>query len=363
MLYLAYISFLFLIIQLINVLLNALFRQKIKKSGPENGDLISVLIPARNEKENIALILSDLQEAENQNLEIIVADDESTDDTVRVVKDFAEQDKRILLIQSGSLPEGWLGKNHACYQLAKKASGRYFLFLDADVRINGSMIPEVLKVLKKYHLDLLSFFPTQIQKTFGEKISVPVMNYILLTLLPLVFVRVSPYPSHAAANGQFMLFDAETYRKTQPHLLFKKSAVEDISIARHYKKEKLKVACLTGEKRIQCRMYHSYKEAVTGFSKNVFMFFGNMPVLAILFWMFSAMGFIPVLVALPQFLAIYLGGVVAVLLLYSFISRQNIIINTILFPLHLFFLSVILSRAIFVKRHKEFEWKERSIYS
>lgn len=363
MIYLAYISFLFLGMQLLNVVLNLVFKQRIKNSRAENKEFISVLIPARNEETKISFLLSDIQKSKNEYLEIIVFDDESSDNTVKVVQDFAEQDNRIVLIQSDGLPQGWLGKNHACHQLAQKARGKYLLFLDADVRIDANVIIDAVSYLKRFELKLLSIFPTQIQETFGEKISVPVMNYILLTLLPLVFVRVSPFKSHSAANGQFMLFDTETYRKIEPHLLFKNSAVEDIKIARHFKKEKLKIACLTGEKRIQCRMYQSFNEAVKGFTKNVFMFFGNVPLLAFLFWVFSAFGFIPVWLALPQFLTYYFAVLGSVLLLYSLVGRQNSVINLLLFPFHLLFLTTILGKAIKVKKNKKLEWKERNIYS
>lgn len=363
MVYLAYISFLFLGMQLFNVFLNLVFQQRIKNSTAENKELISVLIPARNEETNISFLLSDIQKSKNENFEIIVFDDESTDNTVKVVKDFAEQDNRIVLIQSDGLPQGWLGKNHACHQLGQKARGKYLLFLDADVRIETKVITSAVSYLKRFKLKLLSVFPTQIQKNFGEKISVPVMNYILLTLLPLVFVRFSPFKSHAAANGQFMLFDAETYRKMQPHLLFKNSAVEDIKIARYFKKVKLKIACITGEKRIKCRMYKTYREALKGFSKNVFMFFGNLSLLAFLFWAFSAFGFIPVWLALPQFLTYYFAFLVSILLLYSLVCRQNLVINFLLFPFHLLFLITILGKAFKVKKNKQLEWKERNIYS
>lgn len=363
MVYLAYISLLFLGMQLLNVVLNLVFKQRIKISETENNERISLLIPARNEETNISFLLSDLQKSKNENIEIIVFDDESTDNTAEVVQNFANQDKRIVLLKSDGLPQGWLGKNHACYQLAQKAQGNYLLYLDADVRIEENVITDAVCYLKRFNLKLLSIFPIQIQETFGEKISVPVMNYILLTLLPLVFVRISPFKSHAAANGQFMLFDAETYKKVQPHLLFNNSAVEDIKIARHLKKEKFKIACLTGEKRIQCRMYKTYREAVKGFSKNVFMFFGNLPLLAFLFWAFSAFGFIPVWLALPQFLTYYFAVLVSVLLLYSLVGRQNSVINLLLFPFHLLFLITILGKAIKVKKNKKMEWKERNIYS
>ncbi len=350
-------------LQLINVVLNAIFRQRITSSNLQNNEQISVLIPARNEERNISLLLSDLLKTKAPNIEIIVFDDESTDHTNSVINNFAEQDKRISFIKSDGLPKGWLGKNHACYQLAQKANGQYFLFLDADVRIDSYVIPEAVSYLKKHNLQLLSVFPTQIQKTFGEKISVPLMNYILLTLLPLIFVRVSPFASHVAANGQFMLFNAAAYKKMQPHKLFKDCAVEDIAIARFLKKQNSKIACLTGERRIRCRMYTSYQEAINGFSKNVFMFFGNMPVLAFLFLVFSALGFLPVLFALPQYLVYYFVTLILILTLYSSISKQNIVFNIVLFPLQLLFFIRIIGKAILTRKYKKLDWKGRNIYS
>jgi len=362
MLYLAYISFLFLCIQLINTLLNFIFKQKIKSDESEINTIISVLIPARNEEENIFNLLSDLSKCSNPNLEIIVFDDESTDETARIVENFAKKDKRITLIKSEGLPNDWIGKNYACYKLAQKAQGNYLIFIDADVRINDSFIFDAVNYLKNLNLKLLSVFPVQIQINFGERISVPIMNYILLTLLPLIFVKISPFSAHAAANGQFMLFEAKTYKKINPHKLFKNSAVEDIEIARYYKKQRFKIACITGEKRIKCRMYKTYKDAVNGFSKNIFMFFGNIPLLACLFWGFCTMGFVPVLFSLPQHLIYYFTIQIIILILYSATSRQNIFLNIIFFPLQLFFLTNIILNAFYIRKNKNLKWKERFIH-
>lgn len=353
----------FVAFQLANVLLNFVFRQKIKKSLTPSNEHISVLIPARNEEQNIHLLLSDLQNNNHNNLEIIVFDDQSTDNTANIVKEFAREDKRIKLIHSDGLPSGWLGKNHACYQLAQHAKGSYYLFLDADVRIHGDIIQDAVSDLKRYKLGLLSIFPTQIQKTMGEKVSVPIMNYILLTLLPLIFVRISPFSSHSAANGQFMLFNAHVYKNIEPHKIFKSSAVEDIAISRYLKQQNIKIACLTGDRRIQCRMYSSYHEATNGFTKNVFMFFGNQPVLALFFWILATFGFVPVLLSLPNYLPIYLSAIILIQILYSWTSKQNILFNVFLFAGHLIFLAQVMIKSILTKKNKQYKWKERNIYS
>ncbi len=359
--YLAYISLGFVALQFLNVLLNMFFSQRIKRTTASNSKTISILIPARNEEENIGFLLNDLSKIESENIEIIVCDDQSTDNTYNIVNQYIESNNKIKIIQSKKLPKGWLGKNYACYQLSQAATGNYLLFVDADVRLQGNIVQDTVAYLEKHQLGLLSIFPVQIQKTFGEKISVPIMNYILLTLLPLIFVRISPFSSHSAANGQFMLFDANTYKKNQPHKMFKNSAVEDITISRHFKKKNIKIACLTGEKKVQCRMYKNYKAALNGFAKNIFMFFGNSRLLAFLFWIIVALGSIPVLLFKINFFIIYLVLYLMVLLLYSFVSKQNMILNVLLFPIQILFLLQVMLTNIFNK--KQYLWKGRNIYS
>lgn len=359
--YFVYISFGFLCFQLFNVLINFLFRQAIAKTEIQNNDLISVLIPARNEENNIARLLDALQKL-NNNIEILVCNDHSTDKTEEIISRYQTTDQRIRLIESEVLPKGWLGKNHACYQLAKQASGKYLLFVDADVVISGNIIADAVSYAKKHKLGLLSVFPKQVLLTTGEKKAVPLMNYILLTLLPLIFVRMSPFKSHTAANGQFMLFESKTYFELEPHKQFKNSAVEDISISKFYKRQKIKIACLIGEERIQCRMYDSYKDALNGFSKNIFMFFGNSPIVAFLFWVFVTLGIVPIIFYNINLILIYLLGVLLIQFLYAIICRQSIIITIVYFPANMFFMLRVMINALIIKKQKNYLWKGRNIY-
>lgn len=360
--YWIYISSGFVAFQLINVLLNFLFRQKIADAGIQNHQLISVLIPARNEEANIGTTLDALHQIKSDHVEIIVFDDHSSDHTVQIVKQYSEKDSRIQLIQSVCLPSGWQGKNHACYQLSQQARGKYFLFIDADVKLHGNILADAVAYLKNYELGLLSVFPRQIQKSIGEKMSVPIMHYVLLTLLPLIFVRLSPFKAHAAANGQFMLFDAETYKKLQPHLQCKASPVEDIAISRYYKEQKVKIACVTGEERIECKMYSSYNDALRGFSKNIFMFFGNIPVLAFLFWFCAAAGIVPFVVLHVNYVAVYVSVVILIQVLYAITSKQNTFATILFFPVHLFFMFHLMINGWVVQQTKKYTWKGRNIY-
>lgn len=361
MFYIAIFSFIFIIYQFITTLINFIFRQKIKNTDSLDSAEISILIPVRNEEKNIADLIENLQNLKSPNTEIIIYDDLSTDNTCQIIEKYINQNPNIKLIKGKELPEGWSGKNFACYNLAKNAHGKYYLFIDADVRLYDDIVPGVVAYLKKHNLGLLSIFPVQVLETFGEKISVPIMNYILLTLLPLILVHKSPFTAHSAANGQFMLFDADTYKRINPHEKFKNSHIEDINIARYYKKQNIKIACMTGDKRVQCRMYTSYQEALNGFAKNIFMFFGNQPVLAFMFWLLATVGFVPVMFLSNSLLIIYFSLLIIIQILYSILTKQNPVLNLLLFPLQLVFMLHVMLYSIIKKNKKDYQWKGRNI--
>lgn len=326
-------------------------------------EIISVLIPARNEENRLPNLLNDLIKITDHNIEIIVFDDQSTDRTQEVVMKFAERDKRIKLISSDGLPNGWLGKNYACYNLAKISNGNYLLFLDADVNVTANIIYRAVNYLKHYNLSLLSIFPHQKMITIGEKLTVPLMNFILLSLLPLILVRKTTFATLSAANGQFMLFDANVYKKYNPHLFFKNNKVEDIAIVRFFKKNKNRVACLLGNEEISCRMYEKFMDAVNGFAKNVFYFFGNSVILAILFWLVITLGFLPILASFNVIIFIlYILIVFMTRIIISIISKQSILMNLLyLIPQNLI-LGLIIFKALMYKINKQvYIWKEREV--
>lgn len=277
----------FLILRFLISLYNRLSKPYVPVAQYEHSPLVSILIPARNEANNIALLLRSLQGLVYQNIEIIVCDDQSDDNTVSVVNEFSAKDKRIKLIQSEALPYGWLGKNHACFLLAAQAKGQYFCFLDADVRVEPQFVESAVALMAKKSLSLLSLFPYQQTITMGEKVTVPIMFRVLLSLLPLKLVSTKYFASISAANGQCMFFTAQSYLRYQPHTLMKDVKAEDIAIAYYFKSRKEPIACLLGDGMVNCRMYKDYKEAVNGFSKNIISFFRNSLLFALLYGIFT----------------------------------------------------------------------------
>lgn len=325
---------------------------------------VSVLIPARNEENNIGNLLYDLLEMGDQINQIIVYDDLSTDSTAEIVGSFALENRKIRMIKGELMHEGWMGKNHACYKLALAASGDYLLFLDADVRVGGNAIARALKYSQEQRLDLLSIFPEQLMPNVGTRMAVPLMNWILLSLLPVIMVRVSPFVSMSAANGQFMFFRTESYRRKQPHLEFRMSAVEDMAIVRHYKKTGLKVATLLARNDVKCRMYEDLDGAIEGFSKNILQFFGGSPILCCLFALVTTIA--PLFIFFSNGVKLGFAYLVIVLLTRFFISkasRQSWLWNILLIIPQQFILWKIIIESLARKARKNLQWKGRNIYS
>ncbi|MCF8232742.1 MAG: glycosyltransferase [Bacteroidales bacterium] len=362
--YIAWFIFIFLGVRTFISLVNLLSKPWLKDEQPEKQPMISVLIPARNEERSIGSLLSDLSRQDYPQFEVLVYDDQSDDKTPDIVKQYEHENKHFRYIAGETLPEGWNGKNHACYQLAREAGGDYLLFLDADVRAGEKLLSKSLSFLQKKKLNLLSIFPKQEIRSVGERLTVPIMNWILVSLLPLPLVRILKFPSLAAANGQFMLFDVETYQQNQWHEQLKSVAVEDIEIARTMKTRGYCILTLLGDDSIRCRMYETYGEAVKGFSRNVHAYFGNSHLVMGLFVVIVTLGFIPVWVSYGEIgLLIYLGLVILNRVVVSAASSQGVITNVILAPLQVVSLLHISLKSLKNRFSGKTSWKGRTIKS
>lgn len=324
---------------------------------------VSVLIPARNEERRIGRLLEDLAAERSAIREIVVYDDRSTDATATVVRRCARSDARVRLVAGGKLPAGWQGKNNACYRLAQQAAGRYLLFLDADVRIRPGAVARACAYVERTGIDLLSVFPRQRMPTSGTRLVVPLMNWILLCLLPLKAVRRAPQETLCAACGQFLLFRAATYRALQPHRTLRRAVVEDMAIARHYKHCGRRIDVLLSRGDVACTMYDSFSEAVAGLSRSVFGFFGGSEALAYLFAAattaapFVVFGWSGLTAGL-----VYLAAIGAIRLFVSAVSRQSAASDLLLMIPQQAVLWLIVVTASVRKRRKRQLWKGRNIY-
>ena len=96
------------------------------------GPMVSVLVPARNEEQNIERCLNSLRNQLYKNFEILVLNDNSTDNTLDILNRIAAADSRVKVFNGEPLPEDWYGKPFALHQLARQAQGEIMIFTDAD---------------------------------------------------------------------------------------------------------------------------------------------------------------------------------------------------------------------------------------
>jgi chlorobactene glucosyltransferase len=199
-------------------------------------------------------------------------------------------------------------------------------------------------------------------QSLAEWTTVPVMNWILQSLLPMTLVQKIRFASLSAANGQLMMFGADDYRKYQWHQQVKNENVEDIRIARLVKISGLKMAVLLGNHDVFCRMYSRFGEAVAGFSRNVHQYFGGNRALMIGFWFIACLGpFIVFFINQWWFFGLFVPLVVVNRIAIAWTARQNLIGSVLLHPLQMLGFTAIVFTNVFRRMKKETEWKGRKI--
>lgn len=356
------ITLFFMVLRFTVTLFNFISNPKLTRVNKHYQDLVSILIPARNEEENIVVLLESIRQQDYMNYEVIIYDDDSSDRTYAVCSSLAAADSRIRVIKGGELPPEWLGKNHACHQLAKNAGGSYFLFIDADERVSLGLINSAVHRTKAYNLSLLSLFANQDMKTPGEKATVPLLHYLLFNLLPIRLVLLTKSPAIATACGQFMFFDADAYRENHWHSLVKDKIVEDAEIMRQVKTKGHRGEVLLANGMIQCRMYKHYRQAIDGFSKNALAVFNDSIAGLLVYILLMIGGPMIVLMTLNPSLIFFMAGLIALSrVMISLGSGQSVFYNLILHPVQMFNLMLIAFLSIQKSLTRTNTWKGRAV--
>jgi chlorobactene glucosyltransferase len=239
----------------------------------------SVLLPARNEADNLRATLPALLRLEHPDLEILVLDDGSEDDTAAVVEShLAGGSGRLRLLRGLPLPEGWLGKNWACHQLAQAARGEVLIFCDADVTAHPAALRRTLAAMERAGAGVLTALPKQRLDSWVESAVVPLVAHLpVLTLLPLPLVARVRAPSLSMANGQWLAFTREAYRGCGGHAAVRAEVVEDVALGRRAKAAKHRLLPVVASSLLEVRMYRDASALREGFGKNLYALAGGRP--------------------------------------------------------------------------------------
>jgi chlorobactene glucosyltransferase len=258
-------------------IVNTLTFPRLRQTKPARTPFVSLLIPARDEADVIGETGFRLLSQNYPRFEVIVLDDGSTDGTREQARQAAAGDSRFRVIRGEPLPDGWLGKNWACHQLAGQAKGEILIFTDADVRWDPGALSAVIHLMDKTRADTLTVWPTQETRTWSERLVVPMMMFVIMGYLPELCVRYIPWPVFAAANGQCLAFRRDAYQHIGGHAAMRANVVEDMGLAWETKRKGLQLVMSIGDRLISTRMYHSWSEVRDGFAKNILAGHGGRP--------------------------------------------------------------------------------------
>lgn len=257
---------------------------------------VSILIPARNEADTIAVTLRSaaaqrILEGESAgDLEIVVLDDGSTDETRALAEAVAADEPRITVMTSpdAAPPRGWLGKPWACQRLSAEATGSILAFVDADVELFPDAVVALVDTLRDGDFAMVAPYPLQEAGSWLERLVQPLVTWSWAATMPLAWAERSTRPSLSAANGQLLVVDAEAYRRVGGHAAVAGEVLEDIALMRAFKRAGLRTATVDGSHLARCRMYAGPPQVIDGYSKSLWDAFngpvGSIGVLALLSW-------------------------------------------------------------------------------
>ena len=243
--------------------------------------MLSVVIPARNEEDSLGACLQSLvvQSEPGWELgrewEIIVVNDGSTDRTRAVAAGFAN----VTVVDAPEPEPGWTGKANAIHAGVKLARGEWLLFTDADTVHEPGHLSLAITEAGRHEVAMLSYSPRQVVLGLAQR-----------ALMPLIFselaVTYSPAkinnPEHrlAAANGQFLLVRRDAYDKVGGHAAVMGAVLEDVELARIFKRRKLGLRFRYAPEAVSAKMYRSFGAVCEGWRKNLALLFGNSLTLA-----------------------------------------------------------------------------------
>ena len=233
------------------------------------GELVSVIVPARNEAATIRTLLSSLLATRYSPMEIVVVDDRSTDDTATLVSTIS--DPRLRLLQGQELPQGWYGKPWACYQGFRVAHGSLLLFTDADTHHHPELLGRAVGALSHEGAGLVTVSPLQRCVTFWERVVMPQIWFLLALRYHPPAVNRARQERDVIANGQFILTTREAYEAVGTHKVVSHEVAEDLALAQAYLRGGYKLHFAFAERLMETRMYQNLAQLIEGWSKNIYL--------------------------------------------------------------------------------------------
>jgi chlorobactene glucosyltransferase len=238
---------------------------------PVDGPLVSIVIPARNERRNIERCVRAALDGVYRDVEVLVVDDQSTDGTRDVARALAASDARVRAIDNPDLPDGWFGKPWACATGAREARGDIICFTDADARHGPGLVARAVREMRASQLDMLSVAGRQELGTFWERVIQPQVFWMIASRYGGTdSVNRSRRVQDKIANGQCIFVGRDAYESIGGHGAVRDQVAEDVALAQRLFAAGKRTSLILGQEELSTRMYTSLGEIIAGWRKNVF---------------------------------------------------------------------------------------------
>lgn len=300
---------------------------------PTEWPLVSVVIAARDEEQRIGETLNRLLASDYPHLEVILANDRSTDSTAEIAAAIAKDDARLRIVTIDDVPGGWLGKTNAMTQAANLATGEFLLFTDGDIQFSPDAIRLAMRYSLYRKLDHFCLFPSMETQGWSECVLVSFFA-MLFAFGTQPWLRSLRFPSAYYGIGAFNLVRRSPYDAVDGHHPIRLDILDDVKLGKLLFNHRASADCLVAEDAVRVRWQSSTWGVIRGLEKNAFaamsyslikmlgfsMFFGMIffvPIMAVfLVPLESAAGFLAVLVLLHVTfarLSVAFGGSLTVL--------------------------------------------------
>jgi chlorobactene glucosyltransferase len=295
--------------------LYGLARQKPLASLPgtnhddESAPLVSILIPVRNEEHRVLReCVRSILAQDYGSFEVIAVNDRSTDASGSILKEMADRDARLRVIEGTERPAGWLGKPHAMQQALLVARGQWVLATDADMIFDRASLSTAMARVDIEKADALTLIPQLESYSFWERVVIPSWAWVLLMVFLLYRVN-SPRSSRALGFGGFFLVRRSALDVVGGYEALKDEVAEDFRLAEMLKRSGARLRVEFAPQLVRTRMYTNFREMWECHAKNWFAGANNSLPLAIasVFWVYL-IGVVPPLVALAGAVAVATGA-------------------------------------------------------
>lgn len=258
------------VLTLVRTLFNLALIERLPPVAPEEGPLVSAIIPARNEERAIEQTVRALLAQRYANLEVVVVNDRSMDATAAILERIEATDSRLRVVNGEETPQGWLGKPWALEQGSRAARGELLLFLDADVHYSPFAVAAAVASLQANRVDMLSLFPNLEMRGFWENAAMPQLAMMGFTFIPTWLGNRWQTPRLAIGGGPGNLVTRAAYDAAGGHEALRDAVIDDIGLARLLRRRGFSTRLVRADAHVSLRMYHGGREIVDGFTKNTF---------------------------------------------------------------------------------------------